>query len=123
MNPGDVPVFAEEIDVSIKCRLVGNSQKESVMSIGKLCDLLDETGNPLANSAIWINGHSQQRITVLICKNDNTPLSYRSFKPGDTVKMAIQFYQRRGLGRRPGSLEKQQALHFNSQESLVLKFP
>lgn len=106
MNPGDVPVFAEYIDVFIKYRLPNGSHEEVTTSIGKLCDLLDETGNPLSDRAIWVNGHSQRRITILMCRDDNKPVLHRSFKPGDMIKLSLEFYQRRGLGRQPGRREK-----------------
>jgi hypothetical protein len=106
MNPGDVPVFAEDIDVFIKYRPSSSSHEEVLTSIGKLCDLLDETGNILIDRAIWVNGHSQRKITILMCRDDNKPMSYGFFKQGDTVRMSLGFYQKRGLGRQPGRREK-----------------
>jgi len=106
MNPGDVPVFAEDIDVFIKYRPSSSSHEEVLTSIGKLCDLIDETGTNLIDRAIWVNGHSQRKLTVLMCRDDNKPMSYGSFKQGDMVRMSLEFYQRRGLGRQPGRREK-----------------
>ncbi len=106
MNPGDIPVFAEDIDVFIKYRPSTSLQEEVLTSIGKLCDLLDETGNTLIDRAIWVNGHSQRKVTVLMCRDNNKPIPYGTFKQGDVVKMSLEFYQRRGLGRQPGRREK-----------------
>jgi len=106
MNPGDVPVFAEDIDVFIKYLSSHGAREEILTSVGKLCELLDEAGNAIEDRAMWVNGHSQRKVTVLMCHDDDTPITYRSFKPGDMVRMSLEFYQRRGLGRQPGRREK-----------------
>lgn len=106
MNPGDVPVFAEDIDVFIKYLSSHGSLEEVLTSVGKLCELLDETGNAINDRAMWVDGHSQRKVMVFMCHDDNTPINYRPYKPGDMVRMSLEFYQRRGLGRQPGRREK-----------------
>jgi hypothetical protein len=76
--------------------------KEITMSIGWMCDLLDDTGNIISGRAICVNGNSQRKITVLMCRDENIPAPHKSFKAGDKVKLSLEFYQMRGLGRQSG---------------------
>lgn len=106
MNPGDVPVFAEDIEVFIRYRPSDGSRDEVLMSISKLCDLLDETGNMIDDRSVWVAGHDQYKVTVLMCRKQKIAIPDLYYKPGDTVKMSLEFYQKRGLNRQPGRIEK-----------------
>lgn len=62
MNPGDVPIWAEDIGVFLKVTPSRDSREDVLTGVGKLCELLDEEGNELADRAMWVNGHSQRRM-------------------------------------------------------------
>ena len=100
VNPGDVPIWVDNIDLSMQVTQRYDSEEEVWTGVGGLCDLLDDQGNILVDRAIGVNGNSQRKITVFLCHEDKRPEQHKLFKPGDVTTMRIELLQR-GRGDRP----------------------
>lgn len=104
INSGDVPIWVDNITVSIQATRLYEPEEGVWTGIGRLCELYDEKGNTLADRAIGINGNSQRIITVFMCHEDVTPEQHRLFKAGDTTQMQFELLQRGMHGRPTGWL-------------------
>lgn len=100
VNSGDVPIWVDNIDISMQVTRFYESEEGTWTSVAKLCELIDEEGNILTDRAIGVNGNSQRKITVFMCHEDKMPEQHKLFKAGDTTMMQIELLQR-GKGGRP----------------------
>lgn len=104
INSGDVPIWVDNITVSIQVTRLYESEEGVWTGIGRLCELYDEKGDTLSDRAIGVNGNSQRIITVFMCHEDVTPEQHRLFKAGDTTQMQFELLQRGTHGRPTGWL-------------------
>jgi hypothetical protein len=104
VNSGDVPIWADNISISIQVTRLYESGESVWAGIGKLCEVYDEEGNLLADMAIGVNGNSHRIITVFMCHEDVTPEQYKLFKAGDTTQMQFELLQGGTHGRPTGWL-------------------
>lgn len=104
VNPGDVPIWVDNISISMQVTQRYSSEEEVWAGIGGLCELLDDQGNILVDRAIGVNGNSQRKITVLVCHEDKMPEQHKLFKAGDTTMIQIGLLQRGVRGRPTGWL-------------------
>lgn len=104
INSGDVPIWVDNIGISIQVTRLHESEEGVWTGIGKLCEFYDEEGNILADRAIGVNGNSQRKITVFMCHEDVTPERHRLFKAGDATQMQFELLQRGTRGRPMGWL-------------------
>ena len=100
VNSGDVPIWVDNINISMQVTQRYGSEEEVWTGIGRLCELVDEKGSILDDRAISVNGNNQCRITVFMCHEDKTPEQHKLFRAGDTTMMQIGLLQR-GKGGRP----------------------
>lgn len=104
VNSGDVPIWADNISISIQVSRLYESDEGVWAGIGKLCELYDEKGNALADRAIGVNGNSQLKITAFMCHEEVRPEQHRLFKAGDVTQMQVELLQRGMHGRPTGWL-------------------
>jgi hypothetical protein len=100
INSGDVPIWADSINISIQVTRLYEPERNVWAGIGKLCELYDDKGNLLADRAVGINGNSHCIITVFLCHEDAIPEQHKLFKTGDTTQMQFELLQR-GIPTRP----------------------
>jgi len=104
INSGDVPIWVDNISISIQVTQLYESEEGVWTGIGKLCELYDEEGTTLADRAIGVKGNSQRKITVFMCHEEKRPEQHRLFKAGDTTQMQFEILQRGTHGRPTGWL-------------------
>jgi hypothetical protein len=104
INSGNVPLWVDNINISMLVTRPHKPEEDTWTGIGKLCELYDEKGSILGGRALGINGNSQHKITILMCYEDRTPEEHRMFKAGDTTVMRIELLQRGVRGKPTGWL-------------------
>lgn len=91
-NPGSIPILAKDIALSIERALYVNAGSRDLHDE---YDLVDEEGKTLSREAIGIDGLSQVRIKIYLCRKIEW---YRlRFKPGDEVIFTLSVSQTRGV--------------------------
>ena len=103
-NPGDVPLRADNISVSLAINPPYDLEKAVWSGIGNLCDILYEEGNTVVDRAVEVNGRTQRKLTVFLCREDKGPPQMRLFNYGDSAIMLLEMFQRRRLGKQSGWL-------------------
>ncbi len=104
VNSGDVPIWVDNISISMLVTRPYKSEEDTWAGIGKLCELYDEKGDILADRALAVNGNSQRKIIILMCHEDKAPEKHKMFKAGDATVMQIELLQRGMRGRPTGWL-------------------
>ncbi len=104
VNSGDVPVWVDNINISMQVTRLYESEEGTWTSVSRLCELLDEEDKILADRALGVNGNSQRRIAVFMCHEDKRPEQHKLFKAGDTTMMQIELLQRGRYGKPTGWL-------------------
>jgi hypothetical protein len=100
VNSGDVPIWTDNINISIQVTRLYEAEESVWAGIGKLCEIYDDEGNLLAERAVGVNGNSHRIITVFLCHEDAVPEQHKLFKAGDTTQMQFELLQR-GMPTRP----------------------
>ncbi len=101
MNPGNVPIWADNISVMIKLTPPHDSWEGAWTGVGKLCELYDENRNRI-DRGVAVNANDQCRVTVFLCAEERRKEEHKILKPGENAIMAIEVFQRRKLGKKSG---------------------
>ena len=102
INPGEVPIWAKYISIFIQVPSTLKPNEGIWSGITKLCELRDEVGNILDERALGINGCSQCKLVVYLCKEEIRKEQHKFIKAGESARMSVEFFQERGLRKGSG---------------------
>jgi len=103
-NSGDIPIWVDNINISMYVTRLYESTGDTLTGVGKLCDILDDAGMILEKRALGVAGNTQCTITVFMCHADKREEQHKLVQTGDSTLMQIEFLQRGGQGRPSGWL-------------------